>query len=158
MNEKLVSYKETNKLRLVDTVVLNGRVENIEYEDRLHRADYIGVRTYAYVPTFAGEMEKEVSAFAFTPEIEEKLGWGTRLANVRMAFSESPIDPHVVAEAAIMSYYGMVEKEFFVHYSEMTGYLWTDEEFKVGDHSLIDILNSHIGEYVHMEMELFSER
>src|SRR5437868_3327415 len=38
------------------------------------------------------------------------------------------------------------------HYSEITGYLWTDENLMVGGHDLLDELRSHKGSFVHLEI------
>lgn len=38
------------------------------------------------------------------------------------------------------------------HYSELTGYLWTDEELRVGGHDLLQELRSNLGKYVLLEI------
>lgn len=39
-------------------------------------------------------------------------------------------------------------------YSEITGYLWTDEELRVGGHDLLKELDSFIGKYLILEIEV----
>lgn len=56
-------------------------------------------------------------------------------------------------EDFIRNYYGDLEVEYFDHYSEYTGYLWTDEEFNVGGHDLINELRSYEGKYLYMIIE-----
>lgn len=65
--------------------------------------------------------------------------------------------------------WGYVEEEYYKHligvgdaefqsiYSEYTGYLWTDENFHVGGHDVADILESHVGMYLFMQIE-FNKR
>lgn len=42
--------------------------------------------------------------------------------------------------------------EYDVHWSDITGYLWTDEELKVGGHDLLEELKSHPDKYCHLEI------
>lgn len=42
-------------------------------------------------------------------------------------------------------------------YSDVTGYLWTDEEINVGGHDLIEELHSHVGEFCHLEISFSRE-
>ena len=39
-------------------------------------------------------------------------------------------------------------------YSEVTGYLWTDEEFKVGGHDMIARLKSDVDKYLLLEVDV----
>ena len=38
-------------------------------------------------------------------------------------------------------------------YSEITGYLWTDEDLNVGGHDLLAELKGHVGKWLIMEVE-----
>ena len=49
---------------------------------------------------------------------------------------------------------GAAQLEFGAHYSEVTGYLWTDNEFKVGGHDLNFELGSLQGKWVHLELDV----
>lgn len=46
--------------------------------------------------------------------------------------------------------YGNLESEFSARYSEYTGYLWTDDELKIGGHDLLHELKSYVGKYLFM--------
>lgn len=46
--------------------------------------------------------------------------------------------------------------EYYHRYSDYTGYLWTEEEFKCGGHDLLKILEGNMGKYIHIEIELYS--
>ena len=48
---------------------------------------------------------------------------------------------------------GIGEAEFVQHYSDITGYLWTDENLMVGGHDLLQELRSYIGKYCLLEIE-----
>lgn len=47
--------------------------------------------------------------------------------------------------------------EYVVHYSEDTGYLWTDENLIVGGHDLLEELRGYAGYWLHMEIDFSKE-
>ena len=49
---------------------------------------------------------------------------------------------------------GAADCDFGSRYSEMTGYLWTDEACKIGGHDLIAELRSHVGKWLILEVEV----
>lgn len=57
-------------------------------------------------------------------------------------------------ESFIRMLSGDLEAEFSARYSDITGYLWTDEEINVGGHDLLSELTSHDGGYLILEVEL----
>jgi hypothetical protein len=54
----------------------------------------------------------------------------------------------------INTLYGNLETDYGARYSEYTGYLWTDDELKVGGHDLRGELESYAGKYLFMIVEL----
>ena len=48
---------------------------------------------------------------------------------------------------------GIAKCEWGHNYSEYTGYLWTDEECKIGGHDLINELKSYAGKYLNLEIK-----
>lgn len=53
---------------------------------------------------------------------------------------------------------GLGEAAFAHRYSEITGYLWTDEEITVGGHDLLEELRSHAGKFCHLEITYAQEQ
>jgi hypothetical protein len=49
---------------------------------------------------------------------------------------------------------GAFSADYGVHWSEMTGYLWTDEDIKVGGHDLLRELKSNLNKYLIMTIEV----
>lgn len=49
---------------------------------------------------------------------------------------------------------GAFDADYGVHWSEMTGYLWTDENIKVGGHDLLTELKSNLNKYLIMTIEV----
>jgi len=49
---------------------------------------------------------------------------------------------------------GLAECKFGARYSEITGYLWTDEECNIGGHNLLAELHSYIGKWLILEIDI----
>lgn len=47
---------------------------------------------------------------------------------------------------------GGADAKYNANYSDETGFLWCDEDFKVGGHDLIEEMSSFIGKYLLMEV------
>lgn len=47
---------------------------------------------------------------------------------------------------------GFTCANYHMHYSEVTGYLWTDENLNVGGHNLLAELSTQVGKYLLMEV------
>lgn len=56
-----------------------------------------------------------------------------------------------------MMYAGKAECEFSAHYSDITGYLWTDENLVIGGHDLLEEIRSHLGSYLLLEIEVHAK-
>lgn len=53
--------------------------------------------------------------------------------------------------------YGNLESEYGAFYSEVTGYLWTDDKLNVGGHDLRRELESYAGKYLYLIVEIDEE-
>ena len=51
---------------------------------------------------------------------------------------------------------GIGRAEYTDHYSELTGYLGTDENLKIGGHDLMEELRTHVDEFLHLEITIHS--
>lgn len=58
---------------------------------------------------------------------------------------------------AVLSMSGSGHADFGARYSEMTGYLWTDEELKIGGHDLLSELKSKVGRWIILEVDIHSK-
>lgn len=63
-------------------------------------------------------------------------------------------EEQLMADFLINTLYGSLESEFYVSYSEITGYLWTNDELKIGGHDLRKELEYHNGKYLYMVAEV----
>lgn len=75
-----------------------------------------------------------------------------RYLSVRYWTADAPRDDDAMIEGAIRELLGESEAEFLHRYSEITGYLWTDEDINVGGHDLLGELKSQAGRYCMLEI------
>jgi hypothetical protein len=142
-------------LKLKETIILNGIIGYCRTGDQ--NEETIGVKTIAKVKRLNGIIEnKVVGEFPFTKEMEDKHNWYNSYASIQMLTGDTPIDLDHVDETKIVSMMGLVESKYYHRYSDYTGYLWTEEGFKCGGHDIPKILQSHMGEYIHIEIELYA--
>jgi hypothetical protein len=84
---------------------------------------------------------------------QDALGRRPGLVSVRYALSEHPIaDLDSAAADEIAKLDGDLDLLYHHAYSEITGYLWTDEDFKVGGHDLIARLRGYVGMWLLLEI------
>jgi len=142
---------------LIDTIILNGIVGYCDTNDE--NDSTIGVKVVSKVKRLNGE-EKEtvVDSFPFTKEMEDKCSWRNNYASIQILTGDTPIDIDHIDETKVVSMEGDVESRYYHRYSDYTGYLWTEEDFKCGGHNIPKILQSHLGEYIYMEIELYKKK
>lgn len=70
----------------------------------------------------------------------EKYG---KYLSVQYFISDGPIDESKLEEYLINVYFGVGDAVFCRAYSDLTGYLWTDEEINVGGHDLLKEIKSY---------------
>jgi hypothetical protein len=75
---------------------------------------------------------------------------------VRYWVTDQKVTREEAQEAFLESVFGAAVVDFHAHYSEITGYLWTDEELNIGGHDLLAELKSHIGKWLILEIDVHS--
>jgi hypothetical protein len=150
-----IGYHE--EMKLVETIILNGIIAMCNTNDENYET--IGVKTTQKVKRLNGEyIDTVVNGFPFTKVMEDKCGWGNKYASIQILTGDTPIDIDHIDETKIVSMMGEVDSEYYHTYSDYTGYLWTNEGFTCGGHDIPQILKSHMGEYIHMEIELYEKK
>ena len=96
---------------------------------------------------FIGDMEEPI-AYEFEEEIQGKQ------VSVRYWISDTEKTKEELTENMIMTMAGAVDADYGDMYSDVTGYLWTDEELNIGGHDLLSELRSNIGKFVYMEIDV----
>ena len=76
-----------------------------------------------------------------------------RYASVRYWTADAPMGDDEIAEGAIRAMLGgEADACYSARYSDVTGYLWTDEDIMVGGHDLLEELKSQAGRYCLLEI------
>lgn len=57
-------------------------------------------------------------------------------------------------ESFLRTLMGIADIDFGSVYSEATGYLWTDEEMKIGGHDLLAELKGYVGKWLILEIDI----
>ena len=81
-----------------------------------------------------------------------------KFVSIRYYVSNVEITLEQAEEYFIRQLYGEVDAEYEMIYSETTGYLWTNEELKVGGHDLLEEFKSFIGKYLILIAEIDEEK
>jgi hypothetical protein len=75
-----------------------------------------------------------------------------RYASVRYFVSDEPRPVAEMEENLVRKISGALDANFGDCYSEITGYLWTDEEAVIGGHDVIAEISTYEGRYVWLEI------
>jgi len=83
--------------------------------------------------------------------VSQEMWDGYTFLSVRYFTSDKQASISELEEAEIHKIVGGGNKVKFQHrYSEITGYLWTDEYLVVGGHDLLAELRTHLGDWCHL--------
>ena len=69
--------------------------------------------------------------------VKDVVGWGGKTMTVQYHLSSEPMSFYDLEEHLAKTALGLVKAEFYHRYSDLTGYLWTEEEIKVGNHDIL---------------------
>lgn len=86
--------------------------------------------------------------------LTDELSWisGTQVT-IRYWVSDKQVTKDEANDTFMQICMGGSRVRFSAHYSELTGYLWTDEDLIVGGHDLLDELKSYEGKWLIMEVD-----
>lgn len=85
-------------------------------------------------------------------EMQDRISRKTVTA--RYWITDQPVSKEAANEGFMRRVMGDASCDFGAHYSEVTGFLWMDEEVKIGGHDLIAELRSHVGKWLILEIEV----
>jgi hypothetical protein len=101
-----------------------------------------------------GDSEDRLFISSVDKPLAEELEWiCNKNVTARYWISNMKASKDEVQEDFIQQLCGKAEAEFYVRYSEITGYLWTDEDIIIGGHDLLEELLSHLGKWLILEIE-----
>lgn len=88
------------------------------------------------------------------PMVEELEWMHNKIATVRYWITDKEATKEEVQKSFIAETMGgVVDAYLCPRYSEITGYLWTDEDLNVGGHDLLARLKSNVGKWLILEIE-----
>jgi len=117
------------------------------------------MKTQTYTGILANHSYGEYTPVLYISSVEsplaEHLRWiRNKQVTVSYYITDIPCTKEEAKEDFIKKLSGSVSTKFNTRYSDITGYLWTDEECKIGGHDLIEELGSYIGKFVILEITL----
>lgn len=71
--------------------------------------------------------------------------------------SDKPLTRKELEKQHIDKIMGIVDASCYPVYSDVTGYLWTEEDCKIGGHNLLEEINNYEGKYIDMQIVIHNE-
>ena len=121
--------------------VFEGRVGHVDY----YRGDINDVLLLDN-PADPDDGNPLVERFA------EALGKERKQVSIRYFISMEPLTEEQRTDVEVQIAVGEGYAEFVSRYSDLTGYLWTDQEMTVGGHDLENEIGSHEGKWCRLEL------
>lgn len=88
------------------------------------------------------------------PLAEELEVLSGKQVTVRYWITSEQVERDQAAEEFMKQVLGAADVRFEPRYSEITGYLWTDEDLNIGGHDLMNELKSHVGNWLILEADI----
>jgi hypothetical protein len=85
-------------------------------------------------------------------ELDDKIN--RKQVSVRYWISDTEKTKQELTENMIMTLAGSIDADYCDRYSDLTGYLWTEESLSIGGHDLLSELRSNIGKFLYMEIDI----
>jgi hypothetical protein len=100
-----------------------------------------------------GDLDDRYPYEPLAETISDDLDQHGRHASVRYWTADMQMGDDALIEASVRAVLGgEIDAEYAARYSDVTGYLWTDEDIMVGGHDLLEELKSQAGRYLLLEI------
>ncbi len=96
---------------------------------------------------FIGENSQPIAEI-FEEDFEAKQ------VTVRYWTSDEEKTKEEIQESVLRQQFGDVEANYNDAYSEITGYLWSDEDLNIGGHDLLEEIRSYLGKFIYLEVDV----
>jgi hypothetical protein len=125
---------------------------NTDNKNEIRLSGLLTVRDYgdSEEVLFLGEDEQPLAEY-----LEYKITY--KKVSCRYWITDKEVTRDQAQNQFLKTLFGNAKAEFHARYSEMTGYLWTDEELKIGGHNLMNELKSHAGSWLILEIDIHNE-
>lgn len=99
------------------------------------------------------------SEYPFVEQVRNDLGLDySKQVSLYYIASDKEIPEEEIQLETMKFFEGVGNTKYGAYYSDVTGYLWTNEDFKIGGHDIVGELRSYIGKYLHMEIEVHNNK
>ena len=100
-------------------------------------------------------IQTEDENIIFAKFFEENLD--NKQVSISYYISDKPLTREKLEKQYIDKIMGIVDASCYPVYSDITGYLWTEEECKVGGHNILNEINNFEGKYIDMKIVIHNE-
>ena len=101
-----------------------------------------------------GENDDALFLSSVKDPLAEELEWiRDKRVTVRYWITDKQVTKVEAQKEFLRQIMGVADARYFDNYSEITGYLWTDEDLNVGGHDLMFELRSNIGKWLILEID-----
>ncbi|MBE3122963.1 MAG: hypothetical protein IMZ58_12275 [Thermoplasmata archaeon] len=98
-------------------------------------------------------LDTEDGLIILAEEIENHIDEYGNFLTVKYFISDKEITETEAIEMWARNLFGKSDAKYRIRCSDLTGYLWTDEELNVGGHNLLDELKGYLHKYLILEIE-----
>lgn len=100
-------------------------------------------------------IQTEDENIIFAEFFEENLN--NKQVSISYYISDKPLTREELEKQHIDKIMGIVKSSCYPVYSDITGYLWTEEDCKIGGHNLLKEINNYEGKYIDMQIVIHNE-
>lgn len=124
--------------------------------------NYEGHESVAILVSGTGDKEKDNHVFRLSEYLPEQIPneWQypeAKIIVMSYALSNIELTDKNFADYFLQKFYGQLEADYYLKYSEITGYLWTHETLEINHHNLLSIFEEHVGENLYVEFATQSD-
>lgn len=100
-------------------------------------------------------IQTEDENIIFAEFFEENLD--NKQVSISYYISDKPLAREGLEKQYINKVMGIVDAGCYPIYSDITGYLWTEEDCIIGGHNLLEEINNYEGKYIDMQIVIHNE-
>ena len=139
----------------------------VYYDNEINACKHIQNLWKKFTKVYRGKIEyrpcEEKSDVLFLSRLKEPLAYIIRqdmgslgdYLSVQYYISDKELDEDQLQINFLNQLEGIGDADYNVHYSELTGYLWTDENLHVGGHNLLEELKSYRGKFLYLKITYY---
>lgn len=131
-------FAVNNKIMELNQLVYKGVIKERHY----------GENDFAL---FIGDSDEPIAEI-----LQERIN--RKQVSIRYWISDTEKTKQELQESVLKNLFGAIDAEYRDSYSDLTGYLWTDENLMVGGHNLLEELRSNIRKFIYLEIDIHNTK